>query len=75
MSASALNSLSKHEQERQKIPSFRWLPFRQYISQTCNFARHLSLGGSMVRASRRSLEGCGLDPHLGLRNRFSKVRI
>ena len=30
---------------------------------------------SMVRASHQSSEGCGFDPRLGLRNRFSEVRV
>ena len=29
----------------------------------------------MVTASHQSSEGCGFDPHLGLRNRFSKVNL
>ena len=41
---------------------------------TCTSAHHLSLGSSMVRPSHRSSEGCGLDPRLGLRNRFSEDR-
>ena len=36
--------------------------------------KKMSLGSSMVGASHRSSEGCGFDPHLGLRNRFSEDR-
>ena len=43
-----------------------------YLCRTCTWARHLSLGSSMVRASHRSSEGCGFDPRLGLRHRFSE---
>ena len=56
------------------IISISWLPLRQHICQTCNIARHLSLGHSMVTASHRSSEGCRFDSRLGLRNRFSEVR-
>ena len=42
--------------------------------QTFTLAHHLSLGSLMVRASHRSSEGCGFDPCLGLRNRFSEYR-
>ena len=50
------------------------LPLRLHICQTCTLACHLSLGNSMIRASHRSSEGCGFDPHLGLRNLFPEVR-
>ena len=52
-----------------------WLTLRQHMSRTCTFARHLSLGSSMVRESQWSSEGCGFDPRLGLRNRFSEIRV
>ena len=42
--------------------------------RTCTLAHYLSLGSSMVRASYRSSEGCGFNPRLGLRNRFSEYR-
>ena len=51
-----------------------WLLLRQHICRTCTLAHHLSLGSSMVRASHRSSEGCGFDPHLELRNCFSEVK-
>ena len=34
----------------------------------------LSAGLGLVRASHQSSEGCGSDPRIGLRNRFSVVR-
>ena len=46
-----------------------------YVYIACTFARHLSLGSSMVRASHRLSESCRFDPRLGLRNRFSDVRV
>ena len=42
-----------------------WLPLRSHICRTYTLADHLSLGSSMVRASHRSLEGCGFVPHWG----------
>ena len=45
--------------------------YRYHICRLCTSARHLSLGISMVRATRLRSEGSGLDPNLGLRNRFS----
>ena len=50
-----------------------WLPLRSPIYRTCTLAHHLSLGSSMVRASQRSSEGRGFDPHLGLRNERSAI--
>ena len=46
-----------------------------HICRTCTLAHHLSLGSSIVRASQRSSEGCGFDPHLGLRNRFMRTEL
>ena len=40
-----------------------------------HLAHHLSLGSSMVRASHRSSEGCGFDPHLGLGNHFLSIEL
>ena len=50
------------------------LPLMSHISRTCTLAYHLSLGSSMIRASHRSSEGCGFDPRIELRNRFSEDR-
>ena len=44
-----------------------WLPLRSHICRTCTWAHHLSLDGSMVKASHLSSESC--------RNRYSEVRI
>ena len=51
-----------------------WLALKSHICRSYTLARHLSLGSSMIRASYRSSEGCGFDPGLGLRNRFSEDR-
>ena len=53
------------------IVNISWLPLRSHERRNCALVCH----SSMVRASYRSLEGCGFDPRLGLRNRFSEVRI
>ena len=53
---------------------FEYIVASAYICRTCSSALHLSLGSSMVRASHRSSEGCGFDPRLGLKNRFSEDR-
>ena len=47
---------------------------RTYMSNLL-LAYHLSIGSSMVRAFHRSSEGCGLDPRLGLRNRFLSIEL
>ena len=49
------------------------LPHWQHICRTCTLAHHLSLGGSMVRVSHQSSEGCRFDPRLGLKNRSFEV--
>ena len=59
---------------RINIMNMTCLLLTQHICRTCNWARHLSVGSLMVRTSHRSSEGCGLDPRLLLRNRFSEVR-
>ena len=48
------------------------LPLRSHICRTRFSAHHLSRGSSMVSGSYQSSEGCGFDPRLGLRNRFSE---
>ena len=55
------------------IINISWLPHGLHICRLCTLARHLNLGSSMVRASYRSSDGCGFNPRLGLRNRFSEV--
>ena len=42
-----------------------WSPRRQSICQTKSLSLHFSLSGSMVRASHRSSDVCGLDRGLG----------
>ena len=71
-----LSKLPHFQQHVCKINNINisWLPLRSHISRTCTLAHHMSLGSSMVRASHRSSEGCGFDPCLVLRNRFSEVR-
>ena len=51
--------------------AFTWVA---HICWTCTLPCHLSLYSSMVGVSHRSSGGCGFDPHLGLRNRFSEYR-
>ena len=37
--------------------------------------RNAHLHVTIVRASNRSSEGCGFDPHLGLRNHFLSIEL
>ena len=47
---------------------------RKTISEPqSTWARHLSSGSSMVKASHWSTEGCGFDNCLGLRKRFYEI--
>ena len=48
--------------------NFNYFSRCTYDYEFVTFTFHMSLSGSMVRASNRSLEGCRFDPCLGLRN-------
>ena len=50
--------------------NFNYFSRCTYDYEFVTFTFHMSLSGSMVRASNRSLEGCRFDPCLCLRNIF-----